>query len=152
MYVVASALPMFVLIQSYMYVWQIKESVFPIAFGCKLEVGLSRHILLLSCLNQRKHSNIANTCFAREPYSLSINSTVSLKTFQSGWFHESAWIHYQQNHNQLKKTTSFCSTRQRLRCQHKKKRSCLIKQTVVPSVNVSNLGNFQLKEIFKRNT
>ena len=25
---------------------------------------------------------------------LKINFTVSLKTFQSGWFHESAWIHY----------------------------------------------------------
>ena len=71
-------------------------SVFPIAFGYKLKVGLSHHILLLSCLNQRKHSNIANTCFAREAYSLFINSTISLETFQFGWFHESAWIHYQQ--------------------------------------------------------
>ena len=84
MYVVASALPMFVLIQSYRFVWQIKYSVFPIAFGYKLKVGLSHHILLLSCLSQRRHFNIANTCFAREPYSLSINSTVSLETFQSG--------------------------------------------------------------------
>ena len=48
----------------------------------KYEVGLSRHILLLSCLSQTKHSNIANTFFARESYSLSM---VSLETFQLGY-------------------------------------------------------------------
>ena len=104
---------------------KLRKVFFQLHLSYKLKFGLSRHILLLSCLNQRKHFNIANTCFAREPYSLSINSTVSLETFQSGWFHESAWIHYQQKHNPFKKTASLCSTRQRLRCQHKKKRSCL---------------------------
>ena len=41
------------------------------------------------------------------------------------WICMHAWIHYQQKHNQLKKTASLCSTRQGLRCQHKKKPSCL---------------------------
>ena len=43
-----TALPMFVLIQSYKYVWQVKESVFPIAFGYKLKVGLSRQHIYCS--------------------------------------------------------------------------------------------------------
>ena len=42
-----TALPMFVLIQSYKYVWQVKE-VLPIAFGYKLKVGLSRQHIYCS--------------------------------------------------------------------------------------------------------
>ena len=45
-----------------------KYGVFPIAFKIyELKVSFSRDTLLLSCLSQTKHSNIANTCFAREP-------------------------------------------------------------------------------------
>ena len=149
-----TALPMFVLIQSYKYVWQVKESVFPITFGYKLKVSLSRqHIYFSFPVSIKENTPILQ-------YLLCLWTVLAFHKFHGlfGNFPVGliSWICMNTlpaKHNQLEKTASICSTRQRLRYQHKKKRSCLNRwQYQVYKRFNYKLGNFQLKEIFKRKT
>ena len=85
-------------------------------------VVLAVYILLLSCLSQTKHFQILASLVNR-----TLLSMVSLETFQSGWFHECIYAPAETTKLSFNQPLSVCSTRQRLRSQHKRKHyaSCL---------------------------
>ena len=65
-------------LSSYVQLRLAKKVFYQFHSKCKLKVGLPRYILFLSCLSQTKHPKIANTYFAREPYSLFMQNTAML--------------------------------------------------------------------------
>ena len=85
-------------------------------------VVLAVYILLLSCLSQTKHFQILPSLVNR-----TLLSIVSLETFQSGWFHECIYAPAETTKLSFNQPHSVCSTRQRLRSQHRRKHyaSCL---------------------------
>ena len=85
-------------------------------------VVLAVYILLLSCLSQTKHFQILASLVNH-----TLLSMVSLETFQSGCFHECIYAPAETTKFSFNQPRSVCSTRERLRSQHKRKHyaSCL---------------------------
>ena len=91
----------------------------------KYKVGSSLRIYCSFPVSVKQNTPILpNTCFASEPYSLPM---ISLETFQSGWFHECIYATAETTklYNSSNQRSSLCSTRQRLRSQHKRKHYAL---------------------------